>query len=237
VNGTTLQAALEEAQDLTDLPFERVLARVGKPGADEPGPQPRVSQADERTRGRSGIVRRNDDSPLALRQRLGDAADVGGDDGQPDRGGLEQHLRQPFCQRHVQEGIGATVMLPQLFAEGDVAGKLEGGAQPKRLGLLLERCAERAVPDHLQAPITIGPEPDQDVGQKQRVLLFLEPGDGEQANGFGPFGVSPRIGGDLGFANQGDATYERLAAPVALRELGAHDDRRTTARKSAEAEV
>ena len=237
MSSASLQTGVEEAQDPVDLSLERVLASVGKAGADESRPQHGVSQLDESTGGRSAVAGRNHDSPLALSKRLRDAADIGSDDGQPGRGRFEQNLRQPFRERHVQEGIGAPIVGAQLLAEGDVAGKLESGAQPKRIRLLLERLSQRTVSDHRQAPVAFCPKPAQDLGQEQRVLLGLEPGDGEQANGLSPVGIRLLLGDELGFANEGDAAHERLGAPVALGEPGADDDRRSAARQLSEGAV
>jgi hypothetical protein len=233
----SLQGLIEEAQDLPDLPFERVRSREGKAGANEPRSQLGVAQTEKRTRRRGAVAGRNDDSPLTLRERLGDAAYIGGDDRQPGRGCLVEHLRKPLGQRHVQEGIGAPVMLPQLLAGGDVARKLERRAEAKRLRLLLEMLPQRAVSDHLQSPVSFRPEPGQNLRQQQGVLLGLEPSDGEDADGVSPFGIRLLLGCELGFANQGDATYERLASAVVLRELGAHDDRGAAAGQSTEGEV
>jgi succinoglycan biosynthesis protein ExoA len=233
----TRQARREEAHDLGGLHVERAGADVCEAGAHELETTSRVGEGEEGPDGGIGVAGRHDDAARPVAERLGDPPDVCGDDGKAGGAGLEENLRQPLRQRHVQEGIGAPVSLSQLGAEGNPARDLERSVQPKLARLLLERTAEGPVTDDLESPVAGLAEPCQDLGQQQRVLLLLETSDAEQPNGLPP--ARPRfLGGvDLMVADEREAAHERVPASVAAGEITADDNGRSMLRQAQEGSV
>ena len=94
--------------------------------------QERVTEdSSNRVRHRTGIPRRDQESCLAIDDRLGDAADIGGDDRDTLAHCLEDHQRQALDLRCKHENVGGSEQLPRL---GERSREEHGTGEPQGIG-------------------------------------------------------------------------------------------------------
>jgi hypothetical protein len=102
---------------------------VGDPVEHEPPPQLRlVCEPVERCRCRVCIAWRHEQP--ALCQHVADAPYVGRDHRRARRVRLDQHLRQPFGQRYVQERVTGPIQLPQPWTVCHFAEHVDRALEP-----------------------------------------------------------------------------------------------------------
>ena len=122
------------------------------------------------------------DQERGLADGIRHAANRGRDHRQARRERLEQRLRQPLGPGHVQEGVARAIHVEQAVGDRHVAEQVGVVGDTEVLEPLPELAFHRALAAHEQPePLVALPQARQHVGQQQRVLLGLQPADGQHA--------------------------------------------------------
>ena len=222
----TPRSGADEPSHLADLGLDGGAPGALEPGRDQPPAQVLVAGHRLHRGGSGGGVARLDQQRAAAERS--NPANGGGDGRRAARVRLGQHLRKALGARDVQEHVAPPVEIEQASVERDVSAQLAVTGQPAPFDARLERGSEVPLTAHDETPSRIPlAQQREDVREEQRVLLGIEPPDGQKRQLRRIVGAASGLlaGVDVGLADQGDGrVQDPRGVPVATRDVGAHRD-------------